>query len=127
MSDSPAETLRRAAKLMREQAQAAQVVVPGPWHHQSLGWGYPQPIYNSEGDLVAEGYSGPVTATDVAQYIASWHPAVALAVTDWLESCANDADGAPVVGGEPASAYCDEPGSVHRALKVARTYLGEST
>ena len=57
---TPAEELRQAAKLMREQAQAA---TPGPW------------------SAFAECHETPD-----AKYIAGMHPGVALAVADWLET-----------------------------------------
>jgi hypothetical protein len=51
-----------------------------------------------------------------AAHIASWHPAVALAVADWLDDCAR----------LPATTF---HGQVFdgRALAVARAYLGEQS
>jgi hypothetical protein len=46
-------------------------------------------------------------------YIASWHPAVALAVADWLDRFAD-----PV--------YCYGPAEYDSALNIARAYLGTS-
>ena len=49
-----------------------------------------------------------------AEHVASWHPLVALAVADWLDTEAEIAGrGLP-----------DESGSVYPALRVARIYLG---
>lgn len=45
-------------------------------------------------------------------HVASWHPAVALAVADWLDD---------------AATLADETGRIDRhALAVARAYIGES-
>ena len=107
-----ADTLRKAAALMRERAQAA---TPGPWEFRprrgfesvnenpaTIGFrdtaGYF--VMLREGTWATEGDMG---------YIASWHPAVALAVADWLDNAARlwPYDGQP-------------------ALAVARAYLGES-
>lgn len=71
-----AELLREAAALMRARAELAS---PSPWKADgediSLG---PDP-YN----LAAITCSRNVEAD--AEHIASWHPAVALAVADWLD------------------------------------------
>lgn len=56
-------------------------------------------------------------------YIAGMHPLVALAVADFLDAAGNDADGAVMVNGEPDLTWCDEPGTVVQALRVARAYL----
>jgi hypothetical protein len=81
-----AEILRRAAASMRERAEDA-AAVPGLWN-------------------------GCCASPDHAAYVASWPPAVALAVADWLDSTAND--------------YNLTSKTVARAFAVARTYLGES-
>jgi hypothetical protein len=102
---SPAETLRAAASLMRERAR---LVPPSPW----------QPWVH---DITAGGDGLNVVAssglTVRAQYIASWHPAVALAVADWLDAEAEHAE-------RPGSfaLHSLSPGP----LAVARTYLGET-
>lgn len=85
------DTLRRAASLMRKQAEA----VGGPWHSAET----------LHEDMWHDGVD--------ADFVASWHPAVALAVADWLD-CANE------------WAPNEEP-EYEAALAVARAYLGESS
>lgn len=100
-----AETLRRAAALMRERAEAA---TPGPWTARPT---------STTHSITGHGRNVVVTPqTRVSepntQHIASWHPAVALAVADWLDTEANHIEsGYGQRGGQP--------------LAVARLYLGE--
>lgn len=145
---SPAEELRAAAKRLRERAEAATA---GPWTAQVMG---------SEGYLVSRVHGtirergrsrvGRFGCKDWdgdradAEYVASMHPPVALAVAEWLDRNAEACDGINITteksgqrfhdGGctglicEPA----DAPGYPHRctcfddALKVSRAYLGET-
>jgi hypothetical protein len=104
-----AQELREAAALMRSRAEAARffyselhpkVGQECPWHTED------------ELRLDFDEEQGP--------HIASWHPAVALAVADWLDRAA-------------AEEWCcddckfsdDNPQNLaHDALKVARAYLG---
>lgn len=112
-----AEVLRRAASLMRERAKAA---TSGPWEFRprrgfesvrdnpaTIGFvdtaGYF--VMLREGTWATEGDMG---------YLASWHPAVALAVADWLESVVDD-------GNADFDLINSEGWS---ALAVARAYLG---
>lgn len=111
-------TVREAARLMRERARTAtpgpwavpvanvfRVVAPGaPHYNPPMGMTPPYPWrIVHEPDLYAP------FAPDAA-HIASWHPAVALAVADWLDA----AIGATKVQHDAA-------------LAVARAYLGEAT
>jgi hypothetical protein len=85
-----AEKLRRAAKVLRERAEAA---TPGPWYvdPKSRGAdvrGLPENTsYDYRGDSVATAADGDFGAcgTEDATYIALLDPTVALAVADWLE------------------------------------------
>lgn len=112
-----AEVLRRAAALMRERAEAA---CPGRWVALVDGV-YVGPEWDDNGWLsydaqVVEDYENQRAepAPDM-EHIASWHPAVALAVADWLAAVANDQNvDFDLVNGEGFS-----------ALAVARAYLGE--
>ena len=116
---SAAETLRRAADRMRERAEAARA---GRWTtaHSALqpdlrlvvaGWeSEPRRVAACAGSL-PEGNGAN------AAHIASWHPAVALTVADWLDYIAET---------------CEDPyyrenldDLVRPALAVARAYLGE--
>lgn len=121
-----AETLRRAAALMRERAEAA---TPSPWavpvanvfrliapeaehDNQPMGKTPPYPWL-----IIADLVDG--RAADVT-HAASWHPAVALAVADWLDSAWHAIQSSPrpdVLAGSP---------DMLAALAVARAYLGES-
>jgi hypothetical protein len=114
------ELLHEAAAAMRARAQAA---TPGPWE--------PYENIHAETAAVEVGRGGfgvvALPATGRPDYgkaniehVATWHPAVALAVADWLEYEARCAD----------RANTNHPGhdfgpDVH-ALAVARAYLGEA-
>lgn len=92
-----AETLRRAASLMRDRAEAAGA---------TEGWWGIEPLVRA-----LDGTFSPPDARADAKHIASWRPAVALAVADWLDD---------------AATLADETGRIDRhALAVARAYLGE--
>ncbi len=98
-----ADLLRRAASLMRERAEAA---TRGPWVVD--GYGKDGWQVNGDGTVFADCH---VFQND-ADHIASWHPAVALAVADWLEADATviERHGLDV--------------TVSKAYAVARAYLG---
>jgi hypothetical protein len=124
-----AETLRRAAALMRERAEAA---TPGPWKMWD-GWGP-----TSDG-LMGVARFGPDSGERVFihdeqrdlyasrgnwEHIASWHPAVALAVADWLDDTANANERlAPLITSSLPDGW---DVTNRRALAVARAYLGEA-
>lgn len=121
---TPAEELRAAAKAMRERAEGCE---PRRWHWNApRDKRYPQQV-RSDGNvtLIAECYIDPGHRPYEAEHIASWHPLVALAVADFLDAAGNDA-GAAVMrdDGEPDLDWCDEPGTIVQALKIARAYLG---
>lgn len=117
------ETLRRAAALMRERAEAA---TPSPW--RAVG----DQLRATAADALIEdnilvayatghdhrlGIKKSGAAPD-AEHAASWHPDVALAVADWLDLTADfEPQWAISRGLQPVA---------QRALAVARTYLGEA-
>lgn len=120
---------------MRERAEAA---TPGPWWGEGVWWEHwtdpegrqchtPFPIvgHGSTGaDVIAR-----VASTDEDRhYIASWHPAVALAVADWLDTAGADiwAHGPLCECGTGCDACDDNLWEPHArdALAVARAYLG---
>jgi len=72
-TDSPAALLRQAAALIRERAG---LVPPSPWFIHG------RQVTTHDGCNVISDSGRP----ERTQYIASMHPAVALAVADWLES-----------------------------------------
>lgn len=123
------ELLRRAASLMRERAEAA---TPGPWRFTDSEavtdvWTGGMVVVSSDRDPIAnvqdEWYENdpdePATVND-ATHIASWHPAVALAVADWLDATVAAHDGPDCY--DPHG-LCPE---AHAALDLARVYLGET-
>ena len=79
---TPAERLRAAATWLREVAEDA---TPGSW--EVIGGGE----YLQGPDILVGGGVGSTTATD-ADYIATMHPYVALALADWLDHEARMAD-----------------------------------
>jgi hypothetical protein len=126
MTDTPgpAELLREAAKLMRERAA---LVPPPPWCSSG------HDIWTADG--IDEIASADLTVR--AQYIASWHPAVTLAVAGWLEQLAAEAEA--FLHPDGSCDRCDlwfgnqddtEADAVctcwDAALAVATAYLGET-
>lgn len=114
---TPADTLARAVNKLR---QAANAATPGPWTvHEANGFlrvdqpGPPSKAWTVTGADLAE------ENRNTAEYIALMHPAVGLALADWL---ANEA---------AYQLHLDETGqdgaedSTH-ALAVARAIFGEA-
>lgn len=123
---SDADLLRRAAALMRDRAEATREPEP-----DATQW------YGSDGDdedideLTAafDDLFDTSTARADAEHMASWSPAVAVAVAAWLDDVAQTYEGDPsnYCGGEGhggdgacASWWCS---NVDHALTVARAYL----
>jgi hypothetical protein len=88
-----AEILREAAALMRERATHPDISA-SPWAASPHG-----DVHDGGYLWVCDSQSG-----ETAEHIASWHPAVALAVADMLEDT-----------------------SRRKALAVARAYLGRDS
>jgi hypothetical protein len=126
------EELRQAAGLMRERAEAASA---GPWERFGMAG-----VAGKEWEIVDERRvececGEPVAllgcATNQnAEHIASWHPAVALAVANWLDGVALfmeakddeeyfDLDGDPIAP--------EDTHAIGSALAVARAYLGTAS
>lgn len=105
MAESPAEELRRAARLMRERAEGAD---SGPWRWAEEGTPAVPWVLSPRGAVTA-GYRFNV------EHIASWHPGVALAVAALLETAASCSCGPEDDHGDLAAA----------ALAVACAFLGE--
>lgn len=126
-----AEVLREAAALMRERAEAA---TPGPWFtheehgrdYADEGWSYVATITRSGAEVTATAYpGGPDHGHDAqadAEHIASWPPAVAFAVADWLEFYAFTFESREAAKGDVPSAAVNP-----FALAVARAYLGSDS
>jgi hypothetical protein len=94
---TPAETIRRAASLMRERAEAA---TEGPWH----------PVAGIWGDEIA-------TAV-IAR---------ALAVADLLEEIARQYDAPPCDSPAGVCNGCERREDFNDALRLAQAYLGETS
>ena len=123
---SAADTLRRAAEVLRERAGVA---TPGPWEPYVLGSeGYDVrgPQTSIPGRRIARstrvarcGYEEWEVDKANAAYIATVDPTVGLALADWLErftiSTAEDPETAALFSGE-----------VEDALAVARAILRET-
>lgn len=105
---SDAELLRRAAALMRRRAEDA-------------GGKDPEVDWYQDGDLLFDH-----TDTDAdAEHIASWSPAVAFAVADWLDSEAllwEQADNLPDLAPLELRVTLSNR---EESLAVARAYLAE--
>ena len=120
-----AETLRKAAALMRERAEKARTgdTIPGDFWHHDLTWMSKrfEVIATGEGSIIAEGLD-----RWTAEHIAGFGPAVALAVADWLWETANLIE---VHAGTECAEPCLHPTCrvIDRALAVARAYLGEAS
>jgi hypothetical protein len=131
------DVLRRAARLMRERAEAA---TPGPWYWEPASgddWPQGDESLRSSGKQITYDYGGPDGSRVVGEYdafvvsswgydaygtdasdedrahIASWHPAVALAVADWL-------DLEVLIASDPKN----HAEISREALAVAHAYLG---
>ena len=108
-----ADLLRRAAALMRERAKAARA---GRWFADTEDGtaGVRSPWRFGAQDVAVCDGSLPEGNAINAEHIASWHPAVALAVADLLDTAADHFD----PGGEFLPVYSE-------ALKLAHAYLQE--
>jgi hypothetical protein len=135
------ETLRRAAALMRERAEAA---TPGPWaadpdtwhpHGHPLGYrrvvsGEPNPIsgirmpHLHTATLVPPGSPEDRAAMADAEHIASWHPAVALASAKALDEAA---DAYEEISGPNVLGDADADPLLAALIAQARAYLGEQS
>lgn len=118
-ADMSADTLRRAAEVMRSKAEWAN---EGPWRAH---WGRD----SVHADLRAHpdggapfGLSSDLVPPD-AEHIASWHPPVAVAVADWLNVVEAWLD---EFGGMPAESVGEMHIVAKYALAVANAYLRET-
>ena len=113
---SAVETLREAAKVLRERAEAA---TPGPWHYAEAARGNPADgptvvqVCDIDGPLLEGDYeSGPGYAAALA---ATMHPGVAMALAAWLHAEAHHRSHDPSEHDGTPSGY---------ALRVAEAILG---
>ena len=104
-----AELLREAASKMRERAEDARA---GTW--ERVGTRVISPRQYGYEEVAQATGSLPEGLVLNAAHIASWHPAVALAVADWLDACAE------FIESNPGFTWDGED----HALNIARAYLG---
>lgn len=104
-----ADLLREAAALMRERAQAA--LRADVWTRDGLA-----DAFGTYVDAVDETAITDEELDADAEHLGAWHPAVALAVADWLEEEVDR------FGDRVDEAMFDI--ICERALAVARAYLG---
>lgn len=112
-----AETLHRAAHLMRERAEAA---TPGPWRNMRGAEKGESVVANAS--VIAQMHTRD--KRENRRHIASWHPEVALAVALLLdnEAFAMEASAARELG----LPHDYNSARARLLLDIARTYLGES-
>lgn len=117
-----AERLREAARVLRERAEAA---TPGPWAlFDDDSYGPPnldEPMLCSHAPIVRNIVveNGEITRPN-ADYIATMHPGVGLALADWLDKYADLLDRARDIN---RPAYADQA----RADAVADQILGSTS
>jgi hypothetical protein len=113
--------LRETAKLIRERASHATT---GRWEVGDDGFGQPgvRTADSPIAECVAHDPGGPLTRARLdARHIASWDPAVALAVADLIDKAADVAEYCATKGYDPqGDAYL-------AAIAVARAYRREPT
>jgi hypothetical protein len=97
--------LHRAAEQLRRRAEAASA---GPWHIQN---GHAHNVHTFPGGKPVADFIG----SEDAHYIALMHPAVGLAIADWLDSWRDDSTN-ELDGNEDWT----------HAMAIARALLGES-
>jgi len=118
VTENPAETIRRAAALMRERAEA---MPPPPWRAEgrdvTATQDYSGDDFDPDWDCAFN--VAVCRRQDEAEHIASWHPLVALAVADWLDREAAFIDAQVFPRSDPAME--------RYPLAVARAYLGEES
>ena len=117
-----ADILREAAALMRSRAGSVEAAaVPTPWRalprldSENFGWVVASGVVDADYDNTVAVCSFDFEG-GTSQHIASWHPAVALAVADWLDRVASMWD--TTSGFPPFDVLAVD------ALYVANTYLG---
>jgi len=122
------DVLREAARLMRERAEGA---TPGPWVvHDGTQW---EASVRALSTGMTPGWRRIAQVNRLnpdAEHIASWQPAVALAVADWLDGVAEFVEKASYLPAD-APLYAVEEALVLNVpaglecLAVARAYLTE--
>ncbi|MFI7073618.1 hypothetical protein [Micromonospora sediminicola] len=104
------DTIREAARLIRERAEAA---TPGPYFTTGKSSRYGGMVAEpTDGHPEHDGYDGHLIGESMSEanrsHLAGWSPVVALAVADWLD-------------------FEARMGNTFHALTVARTYLARKS
>ena len=133
MTADPAETLRRAAAVLREAAEEAKEATPGRWHKYGGTVAYETGQCNcgTQGgpygherdcglDMLCE-LGAPGEPNPDAAYIALVDPVVGAKLADWLES---EAQAAETWVDVIVESGLDRPGT--HALRIARSILRET-
>jgi hypothetical protein len=137
IDETPVQTLRRAATLMRERAAMA---TPGPWRNSEVDGNryaalvadrpHPDRMKNGGWDW-DEGYGGCLIGESLMssdrRYIAAMHPGVALAAAAMLDDAAENAELQAPNGDLRAQWDMRIHIATKHALAFARAYLGESS
>lgn len=125
------DTIRRAASLMRERADALSTHTANRWHTYTPNKekNYPQRIISyGNAALIAETYNEPTHPTGplaTADHIASWDPTTAAAVAKLLDDIVGSHDDVADELGQ-FCAICGQKwpcDSITSAFNVAQTYL----
>jgi len=129
------EILRRAAALMRKRAE--RMPMPKRGYGMESKWTSASTmlskVYGPGHRVLMESRQNcdPYDGVYAADYFASWHPAVAVAVADWLDEAADHLEAHRDMDALPEGATCPtareglECSVLGQALTVARAYLGE--
>ena len=114
--------LREAARVLRERAVAAAHGAPGPWRTwitSDRKWTIVDS--NSHGTLAP----ARCVDDDVADYIATVHPGVGVALADWLDNAAEDAEMVQPGGGLEHFPDIRVSFNTEKALALADLILGD--
>jgi len=115
-----AQRLRDAARGMREKAEASQTAYGyAPWRVDGLDE-HGQYVVVPVAQLGLGGRVAADLTEEDAEHVAAWHPAVALAAADLLDSVANDIDAQSAIHNLTST-------TVARASALADAFLGQTT
>lgn len=110
-----------------EQGQRMDGTIPAEWHYFSgptgryAGQRERVVVVSAEAGML--GFARKRSGRDL-EHIAGMHPAVALAVADWLEQVADDDDRPPCDSPAGVCNHCERRWDLVIADRVAREYLG---
>lgn len=114
----PTEDIHKAARLMRDRANTCSRHEPWTFKQRIDNPSYTAHV-SATGDAQWSGVADVIIGSAAEAHIASWHPIVALAVADWLDSVA----GRWIIA-KDVQHYSARQENQERALEVAHAYLG---